>query len=50
MINHAAEMEAKGEKPVDFFGEQLESAKDRQAYENNDQLSILEDVDRKSVV
>ena len=28
MINHAAEMEAKGEKPVDFFGEQLKNKKE----------------------
>jgi hypothetical protein len=47
MINHAAEMMAKGKDPIDVFGEQLSDIKERQNYATEGELSILTDVYNK---
>jgi hypothetical protein len=47
MINHAAEMIAKGKDPIDVFGEQLADIKERQNYATEGELSILTDVYNK---
>ena len=47
MINHAAEMMAKGKDPIDVFGEQLADIKERQNYATEGELSILTDVYNK---